>query len=93
MSMIEGTYLLFALVAGIALGALFFGGLWWTIQTKIVSSYAALWLIGSMFLRTSLVLVGFYFVGHSRWDRLLVCLMGFITARFWVLHLTKKAGA
>ena len=78
-----------ALVAGILLGAVFFGGLWWTVRKGVSSKHPALWFLGSMLVRVSLVLVGFYFVGRGNWQRLVACLLGFIIARFCVMRLTR----
>ncbi len=36
-----------------------------------------------------LVLAGFHFVGGGQWQRLLVCLLGFVIARFLVMRLTR----
>ena len=78
-----------ALVAGLVLGAIFFGGLWWTVRTGISSRSPALWFLGSMLLRMSIVLAGFYFVGHGDWKRLVTCLLGFTIARYMVMRLTR----
>ena len=43
--------LVFALVAGLLLGAIFFGGLWWTVRKGVFSKSPALWFLGSMLLR------------------------------------------
>ena len=53
------------LVAGVCwrawlLGALFFGGLWWTVRKGVSSTQPALWFFGSLLLRTSIALAGFY---------------------------------
>ena len=40
-----------AFVAGALLGALFFGGLWWTIQKAITSGQPAIWFLGSLLAR------------------------------------------
>ncbi len=89
--------LAFALVAGILLGAIFFGGLWWTVRKGVAAKNPALWFLGSMLLRMAIVLAGFYFVGRGDWQRLIVCLLGFIVARFIVMRLTsnfeKKIGS
>lgn len=77
-----------ALLAGILLGALFFGGLWWTVQKGLASPRPAQWFIGSLLLRTALVLAGFYFVAGGDWKRMLACLLGFIIARVIVTRLT-----
>jgi F1F0 ATPase subunit 2 len=78
-----------ALGAGLLLGAIFFGGLWWTVHQGVSSKRPALWFLGSRLLRMSLVLVGFYFVGRGDWRRLVACLIGFIIARLIVLRLTR----
>jgi len=85
----EFLILVVALVAGLLLGAVFFGGLWWTVRNGVSSKHAALWFLGSMLLRMGIVLFGFYFVGHGNWQRLVACLLGFIIARFGVLRLTR----
>ena len=78
-----------ALAAGLLLGAIFFGGLWWTVRKGVLSKSPALWFLGSMLLRMSIVLAGFYFVGRGNWQRLVTCLLGFIIARFVVMRLTR----
>jgi F1F0 ATPase subunit 2 len=80
-----------ALVAGLLLGAIFFGGLWWTVRKGIFSKSPAPWFLGSMLLRMSVVLAGFYFVGRGDWQRLVTCLIGFIIARFIVMRLTRTS--
>jgi F1F0 ATPase subunit 2 len=49
------------LVAGLLLGAVFFGGLWWTVIRAVSSQRPALWFSGSMLLRMSITLVGILF--------------------------------
>jgi len=78
-----------AALAGAALGALFFGGLWWTARRGAASSRPALWFFGSLLLRTSIALSGFYAVAGSHWDRMLACLLGFVVARVVVIRLTR----
>jgi F1F0 ATPase subunit 2 len=80
-----------AFATGVMLGAIFFGGLWWTIRKSLSSAQPALWFLGSLLLRTSLVLAGFYFVARGRWERLLVCLLGFVAARLIATRLTQPA--
>jgi F1F0 ATPase subunit 2 len=55
----------------------------------VSSNNPALWFICSLLLRTSIALTGFYFVGNEHWERLLVCLLGFIVARLIVTRLTR----
>lgn len=77
-----------ALAAGLALGAMFFGGLWWTVRKGIASPVPALWFLGSMLLRTSLALAGFFYASAGEWRSLLACLAGFVIARIFVMRLT-----
>ena len=88
----ETLTLVLALVTGVMLGAMFFGGLWWTVRKGVSSEQPALWFFGSMLLRTSAVLAVFYIIARGHWERLLVCLLGFIIARFIVTRLTRAAG-
>lgn len=79
------------LVTGMLLGAMFFGGLWWTIRKGLSSTRPTFWFIGSLLLRTSLTLAGFYVVSDGQWERLLVCLVGFTIARPIVTRVTRLA--
>jgi F1F0 ATPase subunit 2 len=84
----ELTQAVLALLAGMLLGATFFGGLWWTVKRGLVSPTPARWFLGSLLVRTALTVAGFYFVGGGDWRRLLACLAGFIIARVIVMRLT-----
>lgn len=77
-----------SLVAGGLLGVLFFGGLWWTIRKGLSSPRPALWFFGSMWLRSAVVLIGFYFVADGNWVRMLLCLIGFSLARLVIMQMT-----
>jgi F1F0 ATPase subunit 2 len=77
-----------ALVAGLLLGTMFFGGLWWTVQKGVSSKRPALWFVGSLLVRTSIAVAGFYFIARGHWQRLIVCLIGFVVARLIVTRLT-----
>jgi F1F0 ATPase subunit 2 len=79
-----------ALAAGVLLGAIFFGALWWTVRKGVTAKIPALWFLGSSLLRMSIVLAGFYFVARGDWKKLLLCLVGFLIARFTVLRLTRS---
>jgi len=79
-----------AAVAGLLLGVIFFGGLWWTVRKGVSSPRSALWFLGSMLLRMSVALAGFYFVGRGHWERLVACLLGFVVARLIVIWLTRS---
>lgn len=85
----EPTTLLLACVAGVMLGTVFFGGLWWTVRKVISSPRPALWFLGGLLLRMGVVVSGFYFVSGGHWERLLACLSGFVLARVLVTWLTR----
>ena len=89
--MSDAVHLMLVLTTGVLLGAIFFGGLWWTIQKGLSSKSSALWFFSSLLLRTSVVLIGFYFIGRGHWEKLLVCLLGFVMARVFVTRLTRAA--
>ena len=88
----EVLLLALALSAGVLLGAVFFGGLWWTVRKGVSSEQPVLWFFGSLLLRMSIALAGFYLVSGGNWDRLLVCLVGFVLARLVVMRLTRPSG-
>ena len=88
----EPLTLTLSLVAGLLLGAIFFGGLWWTVRKGVSSKQPALWFFGSLLLRMSIALAGFYIVSGGRWKRLVVCLLGFVLARLIVTWLTRPSG-
>ena len=77
------------LVAGLMLGGFFFGGLWWTVVKGLASPQPALWFLGSMVLRTGVLLTGFYFAGREDWRRWAMCLLGTVLARVMVKRLTR----
>jgi F1F0 ATPase subunit 2 len=81
--------LIAALLAGLLLGAVFYGGLWWTVRRSVSSKSLSVWLIGSFALRAIIVLGGFHMVSQGDWRRLLGCLLGFVIARIGVTCLTK----
>jgi len=85
----ENFYFIWAFIAGAALGILFFGGLWLTVKKTVTIKNPAILLLGSMLLRTGITLVGFYYISQGDWQRLLICLAGFIAARFIVIRFTK----
>jgi F1F0 ATPase subunit 2 len=87
----EALSLAACLLAGIVLGAFFFGGLWWTVRKGVSSKRPALWFFGSMLLRMAIVVLGFYFILGDDWKRLLAGLLGFVIARIIVMRLIRAA--
>ena len=80
-------------IAGLMLGTLFFGGLWFTVKKAVTSKNPALVVLGSFAFRIGVTLAGFYFIGAGSLQRLLLLLLGFITARFLVIYFTKSIDA
>lgn len=78
-----------AFAVGMLLGLFFFAGLLWTVRKGVVSAHPVLWFAGSLLLRTGVVLLGFFFVGRGHWQRLLICLAGFILSRMLVMRLSR----
>ncbi len=74
---------------GMILGLFFFAGLWWTIQRGLNSTQPSLWFIGSMVLRTTTVLIGFYFVAQKGGGDLACCLAGFFLSSVIVTWSTR----
>jgi F1F0 ATPase subunit 2 len=83
--------IIFALLCGTTLGTLFFGGLWWTVHRGLHSGAPALWFLGSLLLRSAAVIVGFLWIAHGEFDRLIACLIGFLAARVMVAAMLKPA--
>jgi F1F0 ATPase subunit 2 len=92
MTMNELLALALSWVAGLFLGAFFFGGLWWTVRKGVASKQPAVWFFVSLLLRMCVALFGFYFVSGGRRERLLLCLLGFFMARLVVSWLTRPSG-
>ena len=92
MAMIEPLSLAPSFVAGTLLGTFFYGGLCWTVHRGVSSRRVARWFLGSLLLRMSVALAGFYFVADGHSQRLLACLLGFVAARIIVTWLTRPSG-
>jgi len=89
----ESLALLLAWVAGALLGIIFFGGLWWTVRKGVSSQKPARLFIASLMVRMGATLAGFYFGFGGNWRRLLVCLLGFLSARLLVTWLIRPRKA
>ena len=76
--------LIWACGAGLFLGFIFFGGLLWTVRKGVESAHPAKWFFGSLLLRISLVMAGFFFIGQGSMWRLGACLVGFLLARILI---------
>ena len=86
----EILFMVFAFMAGIVLGIIFFYGLWLTVKKAVTAKIPALWFVGSFLIRTAIALTGFYYISQGNWQRLLICLLGFITARYFIKRFTSQ---
>lgn len=82
--------LLLAFAAGLLLGAFFFGGLWWTTKKALASKVPMVWFFSSLIIRLGITLLVIYYLGRNHWERILICLLGFIIARIIIVRLTRK---
>lgn len=73
-------------VAGMALGAFFYGGLWWTVRSSVSSTRPGRLVFVSLLLRLGVTLAGFYLVAGSHWQPLIACLLGFVIARVIIVR-------
>ena len=80
-----------ALAAGMVLGALFFGGLWWTVRRGLTATNPALWFGLSALVRVAITVSGLYYIARSGWPSLLACLCGLLIARVAVMRLARIA--
>lgn len=78
-----------ALMAGMGLGACYFGGLWLTVKRLPRSPRPVLLTFGSFYGRATAVLTGFYLVMDGRWERLAVSMLGFVLIRTLYVRLLR----
>lgn len=81
-------FILSTFIPGIILGIFYFGSLWITVRQLPTTAYPVRLFIGSWLGRMAIALLGFYLVMNGQWQRVLICLAGFIVARiiltsFW----------
>ena len=80
-----------AFVIGAFLGALFFGGLWWTVQRGLAAANPALWFGVSTLARMAMTVSGLYYVARAGWPSLVASLCGLLIARVAITRLTRVA--
>lgn len=81
--------LFMALVGGMALGGVFYGGLWWTVRHAARWRHPGTTMLISALLRLATALGGFYVIAAGDWRRMLLCLLGFVAARLAVTWATR----
>ena len=81
------------LVAGLTVGAVYFGGLWWTTRRLPECKRPGLTMLASLALRMSMVVGGFYLLSlFGRWEPMAAGLVGLIVARLATVRHVKLAG-
>ena len=66
---------------GVGLGMFYFGGLWMTVQRLPATSCPAALTFGSFWTRSAACGWGFYWAMDGQWERLVICLLGFLGVR------------
>ena len=89
----QALHLLWAAAMGGALGAVYFGGLWWTTRRALASTSPALWVAGSALARTAVVVWVLFALFRNDWQALLSALAGFTVVRWAVTRRPGDAGA
>jgi F1F0 ATPase subunit 2 len=79
--MSEGLWLCVSLVVGVALGGIYFGGLWWTVNRLMTAKNPAPIVLLSMGVRCAITIAGLYYLSDGRWLRIVVAMVGFIGVR------------
>lgn len=73
--------LLLAFIAGLAIGSFYFLSLWLTVRHLPTAGHPALLALGSFWGRFVVAMISFYYVMGGNWERLTVCLLGFLGIR------------
>jgi len=84
--MSEALRLALCAVAGFALGAGYFAGLWWTVRNLNQSAAPGALVLVSFLLRNALLAAGFVVVSGRTWQGVVACLLGFVAARLLVVR-------
>jgi F1F0 ATPase subunit 2 len=80
-----------AFIAGLALGLVYFGGLWLTVRQLAAGRWPVPAAFASLALRTAAAIAGFWYVMDGSWQRLLACLAGFMLVRLVMVSRMRAA--
>jgi len=72
------------LLGGLALGILFYTGLWLTVRRLPLTHHPVALTLASFWIRTLVMILGLVWVMHGRWEYALFCLAGVLIARMAV---------
>jgi F1F0 ATPase subunit 2 len=79
--MSEPIRILLPFMTGMAIGALYFTGLWFTVRNLPDSGRPVALVFWSFMARASIAVTGFYVVMNGRWEQLAAALLGFLLVR------------
>ncbi len=82
-----------AFLAGLVLGAFYFGTLWLTVSAMSRVRSPGLLFVTSFVGRLTVALTGFWLTMAGRWERAIACLIGFLLARLVVTILLRPSMA
>jgi F1F0 ATPase subunit 2 len=85
--------LVLSFFGGALLGAFYFHSLWNTVKKATDEGKHGMSLITGYFIRTSIVLAGFYIIMSGRWERIVAALIGFILMREIMKHVLGRQKA
>ena len=81
------------LVVGMVLGAIFFGGLWMTVQSAPKLKRPGFFFMLSVIVRTAVVLAGIWYFASGSAAAMTACLLGFVAFRLLATHGTAIFGS
>jgi F1F0 ATPase subunit 2 len=79
-----------ALVGGLALGLLFFGGLYVSVDRLNTVRYPALMMLGSTVIRMAVLLAGVFLLMQGEVRNAAAALAGVVVAKFVLIYLVRK---
>lgn len=80
----SAAWIVLSLLAGLALGVCFYGGLWFTVQRLPTTAHPVLLMLGSYWLRLFGVVVAFVFLARLGLAYAAIAMAGFILGRLAV---------
>ena len=80
-----------AFAAGIALAALYFAGLWWTVRRLPKTHSPHLWTLGSFVLRLTVIVVAVVLIARIHWQYAAAAMAGFILVRLVLVRRMRPA--
>jgi F1F0 ATPase subunit 2 len=82
--------IILSFLAGVILGAVFFGGLYLTVARLDKSEYPAILMLLSLVLRMGVLLGGIYYMSQGDWRRIVSTLAGIMASRFGLIRILKE---